>query len=136
VTNPNIESEGAHREIPTDPFEAIRNAPVVMWTCPVPTHDRRTNDKGQQMATVEWRGEGKERVAHCLFDGCEMTSAVTSHYRDLVLEYVAKPQIEEAFAAGYEAGAAFYGGARSYDEAEHDSGDVREAYATWSARNT
>ena len=52
----------------TDWREAIGNAPIMFWTCPMPSH---RNQPGELRVSVQWEG----RVAHCTTPGCGRTSA-------------------------------------------------------------
>lgn len=47
-------------------LEAIGNARIRFWACPVEGHSFRHNGDGSPLPTVEWDGD----VAYCLARGC------------------------------------------------------------------
>lgn len=55
----------------TDWVEALGNARIQFWACPIPAHEDRKDDKGRLVGTVEWRGD----VAYCTAPDCGRTSA-------------------------------------------------------------
>lgn len=45
---------------------------IRFWTCPV--HREQRDEQGYRNAIVEWR----EGIAHCMTDGCALTSAAAA----------------------------------------------------------
>lgn len=108
-------------------LEALGKAKVAFWTCLVRHHGERRGPQGQIIQTVKWI----DGVAHCTAPGCELTSAETSHYRDIVVEVYG----ERFFQAGWEAAMRFALYPRSQDERDYDDGDIAQAYAAHTSRD-
>lgn len=59
--------------LPDEDMEALLNAPVRFWHCPIPAHRNQRDENGWPKLEVEWRG----KIAHCLFPDCGRTSVDT-----------------------------------------------------------